>query len=370
MLLRNFVVSIGLLLAVVMQYFLVIPMVRAVPIDYAQFYFAGQLVAKGQVSQIYDTTAYEPLADAVRAEGRKVSIAHYFNRPAFAALLCYPLSFVSYQTGSNILVGLNFLLWAFLVWKLPIWLGAPAHVRLWLLSYLPFGLSVALTQDTLLITIVVVYSCWILMPRNQAAAGCLLALCLVKPHLILLLPLLFLLERKWVALKWFLGTGTLLGLLSVALVGMGGIRQWLVLLGAPTTDIYASTMGNLRALGMHFGLPMAVSVGIVAAVAGLAIIRYGSYLDRLAVLPLLALLFSPHTYWQDFSLASIFALISPDPITRYAILLPWAFFWPTFDIWPMTLALCACLAARGYRLWDLQRRESFASQISLSPHAR
>src|SRR5262245_16955382 len=123
MLARCLQAILGSLLLLVSITFFVRPMIRNVPMDFAQFYFAGELVAKGQVSEIHNRDAYLSLSAALKAQGEKVSIAHYFNRPAFAAFFCYPLSWFSYRTTCNILVALNVLWMVLAVWKLPIWMN-------------------------------------------------------------------------------------------------------------------------------------------------------------------------------------------------------------------------------------------------------
>ncbi len=345
---RIAVVTGGLLLAVVLNLLYLRPILKASTVDFSQFYIAGQLVARGKVAQIYDVAAYAPL---VAAAGLRHGTT-YFNRPAFAAVLCRPLAWFPYQTSCNIIIGFNFLLWGLLVWKLPVWLGAPAHLRVWLLSFFPFLWSTALGQDTLAITFAVAYACCALMRRNETAAGVLLGFCLVKPHLIILLPLLLLIERRRRALISFLVTGCALGAISFALIGVHGVQQWLALLHTPMTDYSPGSMGNIRALELHFGMPVALAAGALTIAAGVVVMVRGNYLDRLSVSILLSLLLSPHTYWQDYSLASILALSAPDPLTRYMLLLPWCYFWPTLDMWPMVFVSLGCLllmAARTLR---------------------
>jgi len=99
-------------------------------------------------------------------------------------------------------------------------------------------------------------------------------------------------------------------------------------------------------------MPVALAAGALTIAAGVVVMVRGNYLDRLSVSILLSLLLSPHTYWQDYSLASILALSAPDPLTRYMLLLPWCYFWPTLDMWPMVFVSLGCLllmAARTLR---------------------
>jgi len=216
-------------------------------------------------------------------------------------------------------------------------------LRVWLICFFPFTRSVGYCQDTLAITLIIAYACYVLMPRSELTAGALLALCLVKPHLGLLLPLFLFAEGRRRALTGFLLAGSLLAALSFALVGPEGVRQWLLLLQAPTTDLFPEWMGNIRALGMHFGAPAAIATAIVTVAAGVSILARGSYSDRLSAIVVLALLLSPHTYSQDYSLTSLVALATGSTFARYAILLPWFFFWPERDLVPVVVTTVACL---------------------------
>ena len=120
-------------------------------LDFPQFYFAAQLVAAGKIHLLYDTAAYQPLIEAAGLPPGSASV--YFNRPAFAALLFWPLSWFSFATAKAVFVAINLALWSFLIWKLPVWLNAPTHLRVWLICFLPFVTSTGLCQDTLLITL-------------------------------------------------------------------------------------------------------------------------------------------------------------------------------------------------------------------------
>ncbi|HUQ92720.1 MAG TPA: glycosyltransferase family 87 protein [Bryobacteraceae bacterium] len=296
------------------------------PVDYPQFYFASELVNAGKVDQIYNTVAYEPLIASAGVTLGKVSV--YFNRPPFSALLYAPLAWFSFRTGLWIFASVNVALWALLVWKLPVWLQVPTHFRVWLVCFQPFLFSVGICQDTLLLTLICAYACFGLMRRNEAAAGGLLAMGLFKPHLIFLLPVVLIVERRWRALTAFLITAGFLGALSLALIGVRGMEQWLLLLKAPTTDMVPELMGNLRALGIHYGPAAAVAAAIAATAAGCLVFSYGNYAERMSAALILALLVGPHTYVNDYCLLSIAALSTPSRMSRYAFIVPWIFFLP------------------------------------------
>jgi Glycosyltransferase family 87 len=339
--LRRLALTGCVLFACLLDWLCLRPMLKSA-IDFPQFYLGGQLVAHGNVARIYDTAAYEPLVKDIPIIRGKTGI--YYNRPAFGALLCVPLALLPYQTSYYLFTLLNFALWALLIWKLPVWLNAPGHLRVWLICFFPFTRSVGYCQDTLAITLIMAYACYVLMPRSESRAGALLALCLVKPHLALLIPLFLFREGRRRALTAFIGAGSLLAALSFALVGTEGVRQWLALLQAPTTDLFPEVMGNIRALGIHFGAPAAIATAIVTVAAGVVVLARGNYNDKLSAIVLLTLLLSPHAYSQDYSLTALVALATGSTFTRYIILLPWFFFWPGGDLVPLVVSTIACLA--------------------------
>ncbi|MEP6960971.1 MAG: glycosyltransferase family 87 protein [Acidobacteriota bacterium] len=330
--LRTILLTAAVLFGALLDYLFLKPLIAQPTFDFAQYYFAGQLVADGKIAQIYDREAYRPLIAAVELPVDKRS--KYYNRPAAWALLCWPLSFFSYETAGRLFIALNFVLWGALIWNLPLWLKAPKYLRVWLVSLYPFAFSVGVGQDTLAITLVVAYSLCVLLEENQPLAGILLGLCLVKPHVIMLLPLLLLMARKYRAFFWFCVTGMALAGASFLLVGIQGTQQWFDLLRAPTTDLFTADMANFRALSVRLGLPLTVFAGMMVLASGAVTLTRGTYMERLSVLLVLSLLLSPHTYWQDYSLLSIVALGTSNRFIRYTILLPWGFFAPT-PAWPI-----------------------------------
>ncbi len=310
-------------------------------LDFPQFYFASQLLLFGKASALHDTSVYPPLMEAAGIPPGTLSV--YFNRPAIFATLFWPLSFLSFRSAQAVFIGANMLLWGLLIWKVPLWLKAPGHLRVWLFSFFPFVNSVGLCQDTLAVTLIVAYVFFPAMKRNERLAGALLSLALIKPHLIVLLPVVLLLENRLRALQSFLLSGLLMAFASFTMVGVEGVKQWFLLLRAPTTDMLPELMGNLRAIAIHCGWTLAAAAAIVTIVAGLFVLRHGQYCDKLSVCILSTLLLGPHIYAQDYSLAAIVARITPHPLVRYGILLPWYYFWRERSFLPVIWLSVACM---------------------------
>lgn len=327
---------------------------RSGPSDFMQFYFAGKLVARGQTAQLYNESAYEPLVEEVRAQGETTLFtnAYRFNRPAFSAFFYVPLSFFSYRATVAVGMALNVALLGVLVWKIPVWFPFAAFFgvdlfRLSLLLFMPFVIAIGQGQDTMLLTLLVAHSLRLARVGREIPAGLLLAAALFKPHVIWAIPLALWAAGKRRMVGVFLAAGILLAAVSVAAVGLDGIGQWIRLLDAPSTDYKPEVMANVRALGLQFGPAAGLVAAVFACVCFAVVLWRGSLSDRFSAAVLCSPLLSPHTYGHDFSLIPIVAALSPYQAARYALVLPWVYFYPLPDLLPwayLSLAYLGLLA--------------------------
>jgi hypothetical protein len=315
--------------------------------DFMPFYLGGKLAASGRIAHIYDKPAYRALIAQLRSEGERMSPfdANYFIRPAFEAFFYIPFTWLSYRHASTLALIGNIGLLGTLVWKLPIWLGVPtairSAVRFGLTIFYPFLWSIVLGQDTLLLTLLVGYSLSPGVMRRDGQAGVVLGLCAWKPNLTGLLPFALMTGGRWKMALYALATSSLLLAVSFVLVGAQGFRQWVELVQAPSSDITPSVMGNIRALNIHFGPVAAAGALLVTIVCCYFVARRGSLTDKVSAALLAALLLSPHTYLQDYSLASVIVLLGANRLAQIVLLLPWPYFYARKDVLPMVfLALC------------------------------
>ena len=321
--------------------------------DFMPFYLGGKLAASGQIAHIYDKPAYQPLIAQLRNEGERMSRAdaHYFIRPAFEAFLYIPFTWFSYRRASTLALIGNLGLLGALVWKLPLWLAAPAALRpalrLALAVFYPFLWSIVLGQDTLLLTLLVGYALSRDVVGGEAGAGVTIGLCAWKPNLTGLLPFGLLAARRWRMAIYSLATSSVLLILSFGLVGVQGFRQWVQLVQAPSSDITPSLMGNIRALNIHFG-PVFASIALALTIVCFYMaLRHGSFSDKISASLLAALLISPHTYWQDYSLTAVIAMLEISPAARVVLLFPWPYLYNRKDELPMIFIALSYLIALG-----------------------
>jgi hypothetical protein len=327
---------------------------RYFPPDFMQFYFAGQLAADGRVAQLYNQAAHEPLVRGVGLRPEQVG-RYPIIRPAFVAYLCIPLTWFSYRTALLLVTLGNLALLGVLAWKLPAWFSLPRSWSVGLFAFYPFVWSIGFAQDILLLTALMAYSLYSVSRGHPARGGILLGLCVFKPHLVWLVPVAWLAGGKRKAAGWFIATALTLALISFLSVGVNGVREWMGLLQQPYSDYKPETMGNLRALALHFGPAVAfLAGGLVLACLGLILWR-GSWSQKLSAAVLAALLLSPHTYSYDFSLLAVVALLTAHAAVRYAVLLPWPYFYPVTDQLPWILGMLAYLVVMAARPADRER---------------
>lgn len=324
--------------------------------DLPQFYLAAKLARAGKISEIYNQAAYPSSPGGLEAVDASLHWSEYFNRPPFVVVFLLPLAFLSYRAASVLAIVFNLALVTVLVWKLPKWLQSSTDNRIWLFVFMPFLYSVALGQDTLVLTLVVAYGLRLIREGRPVPAGVILAFGLCKPHLIWGIPFALAAGKRWRALLAFAAAACSLFLLSFALVGSRGMLQWVDLLRSPTTDFAPQLMGNVRALGLRFGVPAGALLAVVVLISfGLILGKSESLSGRFAAAILAGLLLSPHTYWQDYSLAAIVALVTRYPPIRYALLIPWPYFYPSLDVLPFTMVSLAAISISA--VGDVLKRE-------------
>ncbi len=291
--------------------------------DVAQYFAVGHIVRDGKIAALYDHESYREFV-ALASRGGKAG-ALYYNRPAFYALATLPFAYMSYETFVLVIRIGSYALFAAALWLIPYWFPYVTHSRALLIAFQPFLWSVAIGQDTILLTLIVGLGAHLLLNRGKTfLSGAIMALAVFKPHIVWAIPLALTAQRRWSALAGFMGI--FLALLSYALIGTSGVEQWIAVLKAPTTDVTSQDMGNIREITSMFGLPAGISFAVITLAA------FVGCLCRSLPVALAAALFVgpmlvPHSFLQDYSPAAVSALIAPSPMS-YAVLIPWQLFVP------------------------------------------
>src|SRR5262249_55475084 len=105
-------------------------------------------------------------------------------------------------------------------------------------------------QDVPLLLLVSAAAYFLLARRRHSAAGLVLALCTIKFHLLLLIPLALVGGKNWRALRAFVIGAAALVLVSVLIVGPSGVGDYATMLfhGTPKNMDFPERIVNLSKL--------------------------------------------------------------------------------------------------------------------------
>ena len=290
--------------------------------DFLALYGGARLAG---TSRLYDPAAINQAQ--VDATGMAGGPAVVYTRLPWLALVLWPLGRLPYVTAHAIWLVTRFVAIAgfIVLWphsRPPL----TAAVCCW---SMPLALGLTNGQDAPFLLL------WLaLSERFQGSgrpflAGAILSLCTAKFHLFLLLPMLYLIHRRWQVIAGFSAGGAVL----LALCWLGGGWDWpaayLRVLQVPDINPSRWFMPNVHGF-FPSGMPEWIAMAVVAAGAIFAMSRL-DYLPGLAVALTGSLLLSYHAYFQDALLlipVILIALNQTRPMVRYtgfalATPLPW-----------------------------------------------
>jgi len=188
------------------------------------------------------------------------------------------------------------------------WIAAPGEGTtraLWLLGALawyPLLYGLGLVQSDLVMALIIAAAWRLSVSGRQYLAGVVLGLSVIKPQLVLVLPLVLLAAGRWrIVLPW-VAVGAIFVLLSIAVLGTDGLSDY------RGTLAHQSQMANNRYFTLAYLLgsgPLGyLGPAIVAIVGGVGayLNRHASY-ARLFALGIVASMLAA-TYWhlQDFTI--------------------------------------------------------------------
>jgi hypothetical protein len=261
--------------------------------DFAAFYSAAKLIGRGLGSHIYDE-ASEYRVQQEFAEG--VSIRHGafpYNHPPFEALLFVPLTKLAFFPAFLCWDLLNLIMLGIILFLLRPYLPelqsySPIYLFVAILAFFPVFFTLLQGQDA--IVLLFLYSlAFVYLKKNKlAAAGALMALGLFKPHLVV--PVLVLLmvqrgaDRRKQLLLGFLPAACAVAVASVAVVGVKAIADYphYVLHLEDTMArgaIVPEDMPNLRGM-LYVLLPAGFPVALIALLLSLALLLFAAWKIR------------------------------------------------------------------------------------------
>ena len=283
--------------------------------DFRAFYGAGTIVRTGQAADLYDYELQHRVQNAVIG-GRTAALP--FVYPTYAALPFVPLSLLHYKAAFVALLLINAaLLAAAVLVMLPyleplraVWPPLP-----WLLFACFYPVGIALLQGQVSMALLLIFClCFVSLERGRTfSAGALLAVGLMKFHVVLPIVLLFAIWRRWRFVGGFALGSAAVGLVCLVMAGAGGLKNYV---HAMTTAAATGAVGAPQDGYQVFSAKMPNLHGLAFALAGQA--RWGAVLLALASVAVLvwtalqppslpraviaALLVSYHLHLHDLSL--------------------------------------------------------------------
>jgi hypothetical protein len=267
--------------------------------DFVVFYGGAKLVG---TPGLYDREANYAVARGIFGEA--IPSWRYIRLPFHAALL-WPLGRMEYSTAYAIWCALSLGALAGFAW---LWRMPSRWVAVFAVAWsLPAFASLVSGQDCVFMLLLIALAVRFERDGRDGAAGVALALCAIKVHLILLIPLWLIAQRRWKTLQGFAWTGLLLAAVSFAVAGWHW--PWEFASAALDAQVHprVGSLPNLH--GLFDGLPGApwleglATLGVIAAawrfirgcdfagglavslVGGFLIGRHGYALDTVILVP-------------------------------------------------------------------------------------
>ena len=217
------------------------------PSDFSIFYTAGRIAASGHISQVFNLQSQLAVQEKLLGSTFPITQVLPFNHPPLLVPLLQLISTQDYMASywRWVLIMVCFLVAAMLVinqllravqWDK----GSRSLYILCCVMFYPIFVGLLKGQDTAFLLLGVVIWFYGLVTRKDALAGLGLALTVIRPQiaLVLAVPFLFNGRRVW---WWFLAGAVILGIYSLALVRLEGLRDFINLL-------------KISAVGQGFGM--------------------------------------------------------------------------------------------------------------------
>ena len=185
------------------------------------------------------------------------------------------------------------------------WKVGMSNTKLKMRVYLPTALGIASGQDCVLMLAIGVGFYQLADQQKDFPAGAVLALGLLKFHLLLLLPLAMILNKRWRMLAGYAVTGGLLALSSIASIGFGGVKQYVNLLQAkdlgallPSPELMINLSGLMANVKLESTFVLVLLIVFVIGVVVIGV-RRAPLWRWLSIAVVGSLLITHHVYGYD-----------------------------------------------------------------------
>jgi hypothetical protein len=290
---------------------LVDPRGKPIGYDFMAFWSAARLALDGRPEAAFDGAAIAAVQHA--AVPFLPNIWFPWHYPPIFLLVVVPLGMLPYPAALALFVLGTAALWAALV----------RHIlpdrRAWIVAAAaPAGLITLLDGQNALLTASLAGFALLWLDRRPLAAGILIGLLAVKPHLALLFPLALLAEGRWRSIA--AAAATVLALAAASLLAFGWDIWAVFLHHLPLTQAMADagavpwgTMPSPYVFALSLGAPVAVASLLQGAAALFAAIcvwlvwrrRNAPFEAKAATLVAGSLLVSPYLFYYDLTWAAL-----------------------------------------------------------------
>ncbi len=306
--------------------------------DFVSFYMAGDMVLHGHSAALYNLEEQTRWQEQLLyPHSIAIGVQPFYNPPTLIPLLL-PFSLGSLSQGYRLWLAFNLILLAgfFLIVQHHLKLDGSDRFLflLAILSFYPLTIQLVQGQTAMLVLIGLTLAYLGLRSGHEFLAGLALALCAIKPQLVLPLFLVLLFKRRWSALAG-LATGTAaLALPLLPVLGPANMVRWATLsvagFQAPATHgDFPLRMQSWQAVVVALGasgtagavllvLLSLLTLGVLAWVWKGAWQPGGERFPlQMAATVWLTLLLSPHLYMHDLTL-----WLLPGALLAYAVPMP------------------------------------------------
>lgn len=283
-----------------------------------------------------------------------------FSYPPSALLLFRVFAHLDFLAAAWMWSTLSVVAVVYTVWR---WAGL--RVALLVLVTPPALYALAAGQTTLVVAALIAGAATQLASRPWIAGATIAAAALVKPQLVVLVPVTLALAGRWTALASAVVTGALAGALCVLIQGSELWWAWVGALShfmgqAATAEVLS---GNITVAGTGLPLagPVGVGLGLIcawrAARLPSELVLHGAVLASLLSLP----------YAMPYDLAAVAALAARWLLDEDGPVLGWL---AGFALLSAITGVAGLLIAAAYMVWTSMRGDAslLASPASPSPH--
>ncbi|HEX8969737.1 MAG TPA: glycosyltransferase family 87 protein [Chloroflexota bacterium] len=199
--------------------------------DFRAYYTAGRMLLGGVRSDFYAPDTQWVWQHAWAPEVTGPADLSPFRNPPFVAAIFAPLALLPAEIAFGVWSSVNVaLLITLLVFGQRALAGCSARTRrravLLSVSFLPVVVALLLGQLSLLLALALLGAWAAFRSGHDARAGLWLAILLAKPQFLVLPALVLLIHRRWRAIGALVGISVVLGLVSIALLGVDGMSSY------------------------------------------------------------------------------------------------------------------------------------------------